>query len=83
MKTGYNISTNNTPIPIIDIYRKGEKKRHRYPTRRKNIPAIRKHQDTLFNRSFLCKSLVYYSALSTELRDLKNYILFKKKLKNT
>ena len=82
MKMGYNISTNNAPIPIIDIYRKEEKKRHRYPTRRKNIPAIRKHQDTLFNRSFLCKSLVYYSALSSELRDLKNYILFKKKLKN-
>ena len=82
MKTGYNISTNNAPTPIIDIYKKEEKKRHRYPTRRRNIPAIRKHHDSLFNRSFLCKSLVYYSALPTELRDLRNPILFKQKIKN-
>ena len=82
IKTGFNISTNNAPTPIIEIYRKEEKKRHRYPTRRKNIPAIRKHHDTLFNRSFLCKSLVYYSALPTDLRDVKNPVLFKKNLKN-
>ena len=82
IKTGYNISTNNAPIPIIDIYRKEEKKRHRYPTRRKNIPAIKKHQDSLFNRSFLCKSLVHYSALPTDLRNVMRPSLFKKKLKN-
>ena len=82
IKTGYNISTNNAPIPIIDIYRKEEKKRHRYPTRRKNIPAIKKHQDSLFNRSFLCKSLVHYSALPTDLRNVMRPGLFKKKLKN-
>ena len=82
IKTGYNISTNNAPTPIVNIYKREEKKRHRYPTRRRNIPAIRKHHDSLFNRSFLCKSLVYYSKLPTKLRDLRNPVLFKHKIKN-
>ena len=81
IKLGYNISANNAPTPIIKIYRKEERTQHRYPTRRKNIPNIRKHQDSLFNKSFLCKSLVYYSELPTKLRDLRNPNLFKWKLK--
>ena len=81
IKLGYSISTNNAPSPIIKIYRNEEKRRHRYPTRRKNIPTIKKHHDTLYNRSFLCKSLVFYSGLPTKLRDLRNYELFKRKLK--
>ena len=77
IKLGYSISTNNAPSPIIKIYRNEEKKRHRYPTRCKNIPTVKKHHDTLYNRSFLCKSLVFYSGLPTKLRDLRNYDLFK------
>ena len=80
IKLGYNISANNVPTPIMNICRNEERKQHRYPTRRKNIPNIKKHQDTLFNRSFLCKSLVFYSRLPTELRDLRNPDLFKHKL---
>ena len=81
IKLGYNISANNAPTPIIKIYRNEEKKRHRYPTRHKNIPNIKKHQDKLYNRSFLCKSLVLYIGLPTKLRDIRNFDLFKKKLK--
>ena len=81
IKIGYYISTNNAPTPIVNIYKREEKEKHRYPTRRRNIPAIRKHQDSLFNKSFLCKSLVYYSELPTKLRDLRNPVLFKHKLK--
>ena len=77
IKLGYSISTNNAPSPIIKIYRNEEKKKHQYPTRHKNIPTIKKHHDTLYNRSFLCKSLVFYSGLPTKLRDLRNYDLFK------
>ena len=81
IKLGYNISANNAPTPIINIYRNEEKKQHRYPTRRKNIPNIKKHHDTLYNKSFLCKSLVLYSGLPTKLRVLRNFDLFKCKLK--
>ena len=82
IKLRYNISANNAPTPIINIYRKEERKQHWYPTRQKNIPNIKKHQDTLFNRSFLCKSLVFYSELPTKLRDLRSPNLFKCKLKD-
>ena len=81
IKLGYNLSRNDVPIPITNIYKKEERKHHRYPTRRKNIPNIRKHTDPHFNKSFLCKSLVYYSELPGITRDIKNYNIFKKKLK--
>ena len=81
IKLGYHISVNDAPTPIVNIYKKEERKKHRYPTRRRNIPNIRKHQDSMFNKSFLCKSLVFYSELPTKLRDLRNPILFKHKLK--
>ena len=32
IKLGYNISANDVPTPIINIYRKEERKQHRYPT---------------------------------------------------
>ena len=81
IKLGYNLSRNDVPIPITNIYKKEERKHHRYPTRRKNIPNIWKHTDPHFNKSFLCKSLVYYSELPGITRDIKNYNIFKKKLK--
>ena len=77
IKLGYNLSANDVPTPIINIYKKEERKQHRYPTRRKNIPNIRKHQDSLFNKSFLCKSLVFYGELPDITRNLRNYNLFK------
>ena len=81
IKLGYNLSANDVPTPIINIYKKEERKQHRYPTRRKNIPNIRKHQDSLFNKSFLCKSLVFYGELPDITRNLRNFNLFKRKLK--
>ena len=35
-----------------------EKPKHRYPTRNNYIPNISKHSSTLFNNSFLCKSII-------------------------
>ena len=33
IKLGYYISSNNAPTPIVNIYKREEKKKHRYPTR--------------------------------------------------
>ena len=79
IKLGYNISNNRLPRPIIDLY---GKKRHKYPTRRKNIPDIYPHTDYQYNISFMCKSLKYYSELPGITRDINSTTVFKKALKN-
>ena len=76
---GYKISNNRLPQPIIDLY---DKKWHKYPTRRKNIPNIHPHTNFQYNISFICKSLKYYSELPGIRRDINSTTVFIKALKN-
>ena len=47
-------------------------KLHRYPTRCKNTPNIQRHKSETFNRSFLCKSIVEFKGLFSELTNSKS-----------
>ena len=81
IKLGYKLCKNHLPIPINKIYKKDGTKPHKYDTRRKEIPIIHKHTDTHFNKSFLCKSLMYYSELPGIMREIEYFGKFKKELK--
>ena len=61
-KFGYRLSKNLLPKPLKRLMEsKGGRKTHRYPTRNKPIPNIQRHYSTIFNHSFMCRSLVTYS----------------------
>ena len=81
IKLGYKLCKNHLPTPINKIYKKEGIKPHKYDTRRKEIPIILKHTDTHFNKSFLCKSLTYYSKLPGITREIEHFGKFKKELK--
>ena len=81
IKLGYKLCKNLLPTPINTIYKKDGSKSHKYDTRRKEIPIIQKHTNTHFNKSFLCKSLTYYSKLPGIMREIDHFGKFKKELK--
>ena len=82
-KLGHSLNYKQLPSPLIKLFNmhSGEKL-HRYPTRNKNIPNVQKHTAQVFNRSFLCRSLVEYSKLPTELKSKKEKKIFERKLKH-
>ena len=81
IKLGYKLCKKLLPNPINTIYKKDGSTSHKYDTRRKEIPIIRKHTDTHFNKSFLCKSLTHYSKLPGITREIDHFGKFKKELK--
>ena len=82
IKLGYKLCKKLLPNPINTIYKKDGSKPHKYDTRKKEIPSIRKHTDIYFNKSFLCKSLTHYSKLPGITREIDHFGTFKKELKN-
>ena len=61
-KFGYRLSKDLLPKPLKQLMEaKGGKKLHRYPTRNKSLPNIQKHFSTIFNCSFMCRSLIIYN----------------------
>ena len=52
------------PAPIYNMFNTLGKKTHCYNTRYKNLPNIKKHTSTEFNKSFLCKGITCYSQLN-------------------
>ena len=61
-KFGYRLSKDLLPKPLKRLMEsKGGRKSHRYPTRNKLTPNIQRHYSTIFNCSFMCRSLVTYS----------------------
>ena len=61
------------PKPPLDMLNaRGGKKTHRYPTRGKTTTNVQNHTSELFNRSFLCKSIVEYSKLSDKEKGCKS-----------
>ena len=82
-KLGHSLNHKQLPSPLIRLFNiHGGEKMHRYPTRNKNIPNVQKHKAQVFNRSFLCRSLVEYGKLSTELKTKKNKRIFEHILKH-
>ena len=74
---GHMISHNQLPIPIHKMFdERGGKKSHHYPTQRKNIPNIQAHASEVFNKSFMCRSLMEYNLLPQQLRKNIPYLHF-------
>ena len=52
VKLGYEIEKRIIPKALQDMFNiKGEEKKHRYPTRNKNLPIIQAHTNRIFNNS--------------------------------
>ena len=82
-KLGHSLNHKQLPSPLIKLFNiHGGEKMHRYPMRNKNILNIQKHQAQVFNQSFLCRNLVEYGKLPTELKLEKEKRIFDHKLKH-
>ena len=72
-KFRYRLSKDLLPKLLKQLMEsKGGRKLHRYPTRNKSIPNIQKHYSTIFNHSFMCRSLVTYSQAPQQARTKKS-----------
>ena len=60
---------------------KGGTKKHHYLTRSKNTPNIQAHTVHQFSISYLCKGIVVYSELPTEIKKCATLFGFTKNLK--
>ena len=45
---------------------------HQYETRNKNVPRIKRHNNSLYNSSFLCKSAYLWLALPRDMKEKDN-----------
>ena len=76
-KLGHMISHNQLPTPIHNMFEsKGGRKTHHYPTKGKHIPNIQTHSSEIFNKSFMCRSLMEYNLLPQHLRVNTPYKCF-------
>ena len=81
-KMGHKVSHCYLPDPLLKIFNThGGQKVHRYPIRNKHIPNVQRHQDTKFNKSFLCRSIQEFGRLLDYLKQEKDTIKFDKVLK--
>ena len=80
-KLGYNLKKRLLPEPLIDLFENCSKKTHSYSTRNKNLPNIKRHTSREYNKSFLCKSLVYTHKLNYKTINSKNREEFVKNYK--
>ena len=71
-KLAYKIKNRLMPVPILELFDRLGKKTHRYDTRQKHLPNIKQHKSELYNKSFLCKSITYYSGLSNKITNTPN-----------
>ena len=80
-KLAHKLKENELPTPLADLFNNSCKKTHRYCTRFKQLPNIKKHTSTNYNNSFLCKSLTYYNELDLLTRRSKHIHEFTQKYK--
>ena len=77
-KLDYMVSHKMLQQPIIDLFNiHGGKKAHQYPTRNKLLLNIQPHQNSLFNRGFLCRSIVNYNHIpgtTKKAKTLKSFV---------
>lgn len=57
-------------------------KQYSYNTRNKRLPYISDHKTSLYNKSFLAKSILKFSYLSEDIKNSQSIHTFKKKYKN-
>ena len=69
------------PKPILELFDTLGKKTHRYNTREKHLPNIKKHKSELYNKSFLCKCISYYNELSNTIKKTTNLYEFAREYK--
>ena len=53
---------------------------HQYNTRQKRLPRIEKHTRAIFNKSFLNKSIINWSMIKQDIKNLKTLDNFTRKL---
>ena len=81
-KYGHRQTTKDYPASLWQIANaNGGTKKHRYQTRSKNTPNIQAHTVHEFNISYLCKGIVVYSELPTEIKKMCYIIWIYKELK--
>ena len=71
-KLGYSLKEKLLPEPLIKLFKNYGKKTHHYSTRYKNLPNIKRHKSNEYNKSFLCKSIVYINKLDHKTLNAKN-----------
>ena len=80
-KLAYKIKNKLMPTPILELFDTLGKKSHRYNTRERHLPNIKKHKSDLYNKSFLCKSITYYNELNSSIKSAPNLKEFVNKYK--
>ena len=80
-KLSHKITINQVPKPLQSIIEKrGGKKTHKYNTRHKKTPNVQSHSSSIFNQSYICRSVVEYNRLPNNIKELP-YSSFMKELK--
>ena len=72
----YGVKHKPLPVPIIAMFNEAGGKTHRYPTRQKNLPSIRKHKSDEYNKSFPCKTISNYNGLTDKIKLSNSRIEF-------
>ena len=82
-KLGYKVSNRMLPTPLLYMFNTyGGEKTHKYPTRSKNTPNIQQHTNRLFNKSFMCQSLVEFMkipGITRKASSIKSFVCQYKK----
>ena len=82
IKFGYKIEKRIIPKALQNTFNiKGGGKKHRYPTRNKNLPNIQAHTNRVFNSSYMCKCIVEYSKLSYRHKNAGSLKILARELK--
>ena len=81
LQTLFCVKEKLIPAPIYNMFNTLGEKTHGYNTRYKNVPNIKKHTSTEFNKSFLCKGITCYSQLNGEIKKATNKTDFIRKYK--
>ena len=81
-KFGYEISQKSVPKSLLNMLNSnGGLKKHRYPTRGKNVPNIQAHTSETLNKSFMWKSLAIYNKLGSSMKNSKKSKILSGRLK--
>ena len=81
-KFGTRVARKQIPKPIqLLMELRGGIKKHKYNTRKKEVPNVQKHKSPKFNTSFIHRGIIEYNALSRELTKMDKMPLFVKNLK--
>ena len=78
-KLMYRINENTCPVSLLNMFKLGVN--HQTMRTRSHSINLQVHKTAMYNNSFLCKAIMDWSKLCTELKLLENRCLFAKKLK--